>query len=141
MRAQTGAGTMTGMSGRTQAHVWRQLFRQKALPRDASGAPVSPTIRFARPEDEDALARLAQLDSSRPPRGLVVVAEVGGALWAAASVDDAHVVADPLRPTAELTWRLLDRGHRLRRARGAGRGGLPRVWPRALDPEPGLPDV
>jgi len=128
------------MSGLTEAHVWRQLFRAKALPADAHTPLRSPTIRLARPEDEDALARLARLDSSRPPRGLVLLAEVDGDPWAAASVDDFHAVADPLRPAGELTWVLLERARRLRRDSATRGPAAPRVWPRSLEPEPGLPE-
>ena len=60
------------------------------------------TLRYAVPADADALARLAELDSQRAPRGVVLVAEVGGAVWAAISLDDHHAIADPFRPTGEL---------------------------------------
>jgi hypothetical protein len=99
-------------------------------------AVPSLTIRLAGPEDEAALAELAQLDSSRPPRGLVLVAEVEGALWAALSLDDGHVIADPLHPTGELVFLLLERGRRLKRAERGRLAGRGRVWPRAPDPRP-----
>jgi hypothetical protein len=124
---------------RTHDSGWRGLFRRQALPTDTGPGGPAITIRLARPEDEPALSRLAQLDSSRPPRGLVLLAEVDGALWAAASADDLHVVADPLRPSSDLVWRLLERGRRLRQVRRSGEGSFPLVWPRSLDPEPGLP--
>ncbi len=109
------------------------LLRRKELP----AAPASPsalTIRLAVPADEDALAGLAALDSSRPPRGLVLVAEVGGALWAALSLDDGHAVADPMRPSGELAWLLLERGRRLRRTERGRLADLGRVWPAAIEP-------
>jgi hypothetical protein len=87
-------------------------------------------IRYARPDETDAVATLAQLDSSRAPRGDVIVADVQGELWAAVSVDDGHAVADPFRPSSELTFRLSERA---REIHGAGRnrtrrprGGRPR---------------
>jgi hypothetical protein len=89
------------------------------------------TLRYAVPADADALAHLAQLDSQRAPRGVVLVAEVGGELWAAISVDDQHAVADPFRPTGELVALLVQRARQLRRSQRGRRNGLPRVWPGA----------
>ena len=94
------------------------------------GAPAM-TLRYALPGDAGALDRLAQLDSSRAPRGVVLVAEVGGELWAAISLDDHHAVADPFRPTGELVALLVARARQLVRASGDGRRRLPRVWPEA----------
>ena len=106
------------------------------MPRKTLPALPALTIRLATPADEDALADLAALDSSRAPRGVVLVAEVEGALWAALSLDDFHAVADPLHPTAELVFLLLERGRRLRRAEGGRLTRLARVWPRTLDARP-----
>lgn len=103
------------------------LFRRrKILPTTTLG----PTLRYAVPADERALAELAELDSSRPPRGMVLVAEADGRILAAVSVDDGHAVADPMRPTAELVLRLLDHSRRLRRELKGRRGSLATVWPR-----------
>lgn len=61
------------------------------------------TIRFAYPDDQVALRRLAALDCQLPLSGRVLVAEVAGELWAALSVDDERrAVADPFRRTASL---------------------------------------
>jgi hypothetical protein len=79
-------------------------------------------IRYARPDEADALATLAKLDSSRAPRGDVIVADVQGELWAAVSLDDGHAVANPFRPSGELTFRLSERARELH---GAGRD---RTW-------------
>jgi hypothetical protein len=81
-------------------------------------APASAdlTIRQARPSDTHALFRLAQLDSTRAPRGRVLVAVVGGELWAAVSMDDLHAVADPFRPTREIVMLLALRATQLRQA-------------------------
>jgi hypothetical protein len=73
-------------------------------------------IRHARPDEAGALATLARLDSSRAPRGEVLVADVQGELWAAVSVDDGHAVADPFHPSGELTFRLSERARELHRA-------------------------
>ena len=78
-------------------------------------APTSP-IRYARDEDTEALAALAHLDSSRAPRGVVIVAEAGDELWAAVSLDDGHAIANPFRPSGELAFRLVARARELNRA-------------------------
>ena len=78
------------------------------------GADV--TVRYARDEDTEALAVLADLDSSRAPRGTVIVAEAEGELWAAVSLDDGHAIANPFRPSGELTFRLAERARGLNRA-------------------------
>jgi hypothetical protein len=89
------------------------------------------TLRYAGPADTDELDRLAQLDSTRAPRGAVLVAEVDGELWAAISLDDHHSVSDPFRPTGELVALLVQRARQLRRSRRGRLDGLPRVWPHA----------
>ena len=60
------------------------------------------TLRVARPDDLPAVRRLAQLDSSRPPSGPVLLAEVGSEPVAALSVASGSVVADPFRRTADV---------------------------------------
>jgi len=92
-----------------------------------AGSDADLTLRFAGPADEDEIDRLAQLDSRRAPRGLVLVGEVDGAIWAALSVDDAHAVSDPFHPTGELVALLLERARQLRRSRKVV--DAPRVWP------------
>jgi hypothetical protein len=74
------------------------------------------TVRYARDEDAEALAVLADLDSSRGPGGTVIVAEVDSELWAAVSLDDGHAVANPFRPSGELTFRLAERAREINRA-------------------------
>ena len=64
------------------------------------------TIRRADARDADSIARLAALDSTRPPS--VVLAERGDELWAAISPDDGHLAADPFRPSAASARRLRD---------------------------------
>jgi hypothetical protein len=115
------------MSTTTTTSFFRRLFG----PIQAFDAHTtdSVTLRYAGAEDTDALDRLAAVDSSRAPRGTVLVAEVGGELWAAISLDDQHAVADPFRPTGELVALLVDRARQLRRS-GRGRHELPTVWPR-----------
>ena len=89
----------------------------------------SLTLRHAVPADAAELDRIAQLDSRRAPRGIVLVAEVGGELWAAISLDDMHAVADPFRPTGELVALLVARARQLNRAEQDRLRGLPSVWP------------
>jgi hypothetical protein len=79
------------------------------------------TIRYARQADADALERLAQLDSQDAPQGAVLVGEVSGEIWAAVSVSDYQVVADPFRPSGELAFLLVERVRQLRRHEGRRR--------------------
>jgi hypothetical protein len=109
----------------TKNLIKRILGPVQQLPADSRAL----TLRHAVPADADELDRLAQLDSRRAPRGVVLVAEVGGELWAAVSLDDMHAVADPFRPTGELVALLVARARQLRRAENGRRQGLPRVWP------------
>jgi hypothetical protein len=60
------------------------------------------TLRIAGPDDDAALRRLAELDSSRPPNGRVLLAVVGSEPVAALGVETGTVVADPFRPTADV---------------------------------------
>ncbi|MEA2311143.1 MAG: hypothetical protein QOE28_1111 [Solirubrobacteraceae bacterium] len=83
------------------------------------GAGAGVTIRYARPDEATALAQLAYLDSSRAPDGVVLVAEVAGELWAARSLEDGHAIADPFRPSGELSFLLAERARQLHRAAAA----------------------
>jgi len=117
------------------AQAWWRLVTGPTKDLDRGRAPHAPgqtlAIRYATPDDADAIVRLAQLDSSRPPRGVVLLAEVGDVLWAAISLDDYHLVADPFKPSGELAFLLAQRARDLRRTeRGDQRRRLPRVWPR-----------
>ena len=96
------------------------------------------TLRYGTPADVDAIDRFAQLDSQRAPRGVVLVAEVGGEVWAAISLDDNHIVADPFRPTSELVALLVERARQLRRMQRGRTHSLPRVWPGAGYDRPAL---
>jgi hypothetical protein len=60
------------------------------------------TIRTATTADEFAVRRLAVLDSSSPPTGEVLLAEMGDELWAALSIETGDAIADPFRPSADL---------------------------------------
>jgi len=65
------------------------------------------TIRRAGSDDERALRRLADLDSTRVPDGPVLMAEIDGQAVAAISVLSGESFADPFTPTLELR-RLLE---------------------------------
>jgi hypothetical protein len=94
------------------------------------------TIRQSSPHDADALTGLAQLDSSRPLRQPALVAEVGDEIWAAVSLHDHRVVADPFRPSGAVVPVLVERARQLRRTERRRRhaerfGGLGLVRPAA----------
>jgi hypothetical protein len=85
------------------------------------------TISPADLADLAALDRLAALDSSSPPTGSTLVAEVGGELWAAVSIDTGAAIADPFRPSGDLVELLR---HASRDHRAEQRGALKRLLPR-----------
>jgi hypothetical protein len=61
------------------------------------------TIRPAYGDDDDALWRLAALDSAEaPPSRPLLLAEVDGTLRAALSLADGSAIADPFHPSAQL---------------------------------------
>jgi hypothetical protein len=88
------------------------------------------TIRRASDSDGGALHELAQLDSSRAPRGDVLVAEVGAELWAAVEVESGAAVADPFRPSADLVELLRFRADGMRGERRVERRRLGGLLPR-----------
>jgi hypothetical protein len=72
------------------------------------------TIRLARSEDEDALRRLAQLDSAGVPSGELLVALTGDEIRAAISITSGEAIADPFRRNAELVRLLAARAEQVR---------------------------
>jgi hypothetical protein len=88
------------------------------------------TIRVATAADQPAIRRLAALDSAFPPTGEVLLAQAGNELWAAASMETGHAVADPFRPSGDLVELLRLRAARLRGESPAGPRVLARVLPR-----------
>jgi hypothetical protein len=60
------------------------------------------TVRRSASGDESALARLASLDSARPPRGPALIAEADSRMLAALPLGSGRAIADPFEPTAEL---------------------------------------
>ena len=81
-------------------------------------------IRRARDADRAELDRLAALDCARAPRGTVLVGSVDGEAWAALSLDDGHVVADPFRPSGAVVALLRARAAHVAGARGDRRWTL-----------------
>jgi hypothetical protein len=75
------------------------------------------TIRLASPEDAAAVRELAVLDSSPPLGGRVLLAELDGAVIAAASLDGGPVIADPFTPSAYAVRMLTTRRYQLMRQR------------------------
>ena len=59
-------------------------------------------LRLATQDDAAALRRLAELDSSAPLAGRVLIGEIAGSPAAALSLDDDRVLADPFRRTDHL---------------------------------------
>ncbi len=78
-------------------------------------------IRRATPDDREALARLAALDSARPLHGTVLVAESDRVIRAAYAVETRRAIADPFAPTAALVDLLEIRAARLRETPGRRR--------------------
>jgi hypothetical protein len=70
-------------------------------------------IRAATDADMPALVRLARLDSNRAPVGTILVAEDGGMIVAAMSVEDRATIADPFRATAPIVAMLRLRAEQL----------------------------
>ena len=73
----------------------------------------SISIRPFTDSDTRAVREVAERDSSTVPAGMLLVAEVGGRVRAALSLDTAEVVADPFAPSAELVDLLRARARQL----------------------------
>jgi hypothetical protein len=82
------------------------------------------TIRHATTADAFAVRRLAVLDSSSPPTGDVLLAEMDDELWAALSIDTGSAIADPFRPSADLVELLRLRANGATSGRGRARAHL-----------------
>src|SRR5687768_10487821 len=78
-------------------------FRRSRVARaDETDAYPEVTVRVAGADDAGRVQRLAELDGHRVPQGTTLVAEVGGELLAARSLDGGRSIADPFHPTAHL---------------------------------------
>jgi hypothetical protein len=93
------------------------------------------TIRMAAPEDARALRRLAGLDSARPLRGRVLLAESEGVPVAAVSLEAGTVTADPFQHSGEAVRMLKLRRYQL--LRQGGDAAPARTLLRRLVPNPG----
>jgi hypothetical protein len=60
------------------------------------------TVRRSGSGDQINLARLAALDSAKPPRGPALIAEADSRMLAALPLGSGRPIADPFEPTAEL---------------------------------------
>jgi hypothetical protein len=60
------------------------------------------TVRRSTSGDEAALARLAALDSAKPPSGPALIAEADSRFLAALPLGPGRPIADPFEPTSEL---------------------------------------
>ena len=81
-------------------------------------------------EPDEAIERLAQLDSARRPSGPPLVAAVGGEPVAALPLDGGPAIADPFQPTTALVSLLEPRGAQMRGRPNPGR--LARVIARCV---------
>jgi hypothetical protein len=76
--------------------------------------PGGVLLRPARPADDDALVRLAALDSARSLTGPALVATQNGALVAALCLSTGRAVGDPFVPSAHLVELLRQAAPRFR---------------------------
>ena len=86
------------------------------LPEARPSIDLAVTLRYGFPDDEEAIARLAALDSAEPPRPPILLAEVAGELRAALSLADGSVISHPFYPTRALVDLLGARAQQLQRA-------------------------
>ena len=83
----------------------------------AGDTPVTRvTLRYASAGDSERLRYLAELESSAPPSGEALVAEVDGRIRAALPLDGASPISDPFHRGAELIELLRIRATQLGRA-------------------------
>ena len=73
----------------------------------------SIAIRWAGPADEQAVERLAALETMEPPHGDLLVAEAGHEIVAALPVAGGPALADPFMRTAEIVELLALRARQL----------------------------
>lgn len=116
--------TYSSLSGALAAERERAL-REKARTAWKRRQRGELQLREATDDDDAQLFRLARLDSrGRPPAGRLIVAENGGEIVAALSLDDGDAIADPFRPTAAVVALLRLRANQTRRPRRLGRRRL-----------------
>jgi hypothetical protein len=101
-----------------------------ALPEGRPTIEEAITLRYGFPDDAQAIARLAALDSAEVPPRPILLAEVAGELRAALSLADGSVVAHPFYSTRTLVDLLGARALQLQRADLPDRGSRARWWGR-----------
>ena len=122
------------------------MFQGFLLPRGPRSTPEAPAgrkarpvpsaervtsrliVRLAEPADEAALRQIAALDSSRLPKGQLLVGEIGGGIQAAVPIAGGRAIANPFVRTAELVTLLELRAQQLRE-QGVGQAEQARVIP------------
>ena len=77
-------------------------FRSKRSTSSRAFVYDNVAVRLGRPDDEQAIRRLAALDSKQAPSGRVLVAEADAEIIAALPVDGGDAVADPFRWTSDV---------------------------------------
>lgn len=106
------------MTSSTNSLLARVVTRRRPRRPDPAAAR-EVVLRLDRPDDRDALERLAELDSRSLPEGSFVVAVVDGELVAAVPVDmPVRALADPFRPTASVVALAVQRARDVQRADG-----------------------
>ena len=78
------------------------------------------TLRHSADGDRERVLELSQLDGRPAPTGDLLLAEVGGKLWAAVGIDDGAAVSDPFEPAGEVVWLLQMRAEQDRAMRAPG---------------------
>jgi len=117
---------------RRRAALAANLTRHRAEPQPPVCDARGVTLRYGAPADQKRLARLAALDSSKPPTPPILLAEVDGLLLAALAVTEGTVVADPFHPTADLIDLLRARALQLSGNSTIRRSGRSRPWSRLV---------
>src|SRR5262245_15645855 len=79
-----------------------QALERAKLLEEQPAQPIEDVVarRLRTVHDDEALNRLALLEGQPPPRGRYVLAEVGGQVVAALSLDSGKALSDPFRWTA-----------------------------------------
>ena len=95
----------------------RSLLSARPARLACSEQPPPVTIRPARIDDHQRLARLAQLDERQAPEGDVLVAEIEAEIVAASSLDRGSLIADPFRDGGDVIALLELRRRQIQSAR------------------------
>lgn len=88
---------------------------------------INVTVRRSTSDDFSGLARLAALDSARPPSGPALIAEADSRMLAALPLGAGRPIADPFEPTSELVALLELRRSQIESASDASAAGPGRL--------------